>query len=271
MPELPEVEVTRAGIAPKLAGRRIVGVRLGKPLRWPLGVAAEELIGQVIGAVRRRGKYLLVDLDGGGVLVVHLGMSGRLAFYTGSPPAGPHDHFDLQVEGGVLRLHDPRRFGAVVYGASPDAPMVRKLIGHLGPEPLSGDFDAHVFHLGLRQRRTTIKQALMAGDLVVGVGNIYASEALFEAGIRPTTPAHRLSRQRAERLHAAIRRVLQRALDSGGSTLRDFLSAEGQPGHFQQEAAVYGRAGQACPRCGHTVRSVVLGQRSTFYCPRCQT
>jgi len=269
MPELPEVEVTRLSFAHRIASARIVHLRLGKPLRWPLGITPEALQGQRVHGVRRRGKYLLMDLDQG-LLLLHLGMSGSLNFSPSQPEPGPHDHMDLVTDRGVLRLHDPRRFGAVVWAPSEASPQAHKLLGHLGVEPLDGGFDALAFHAALRQRRAPIKPVLLAGDIVVGVGNIYASEALYMAGIRPTLRAHKLSRPRADRLHAAIVEVLARAVRQGGSTLRDFVSAEGKTGYFQLEAAVYGRAGLPCRACSTPIRSLVQGQRSTFYCPTCQ-
>ena len=269
MPELPEVEVTRLSFASRIAGARIAQLRLGKPLRWPLGIEPSALQGQRVLGVRRRGKYLLLDLDAG-LLLLHLGMSGSLNFAPQQSPAGVHDHMDLVTDRGTLRLHDPRRFGAVVWAPSQDAPQARKLLDHLGEEPLQADFEVGAFHAALRQRRAAIKQVLLAGDIVVGVGNIYASEALFLAGIRPTARAHRLSRARVQRLHAAIVQVLARAVQQGGSTLRDFVSAEGKSGYFQLEAAVYGRTGQPCRVCATPIRSLVQGQRSTFYCPTCQ-
>jgi formamidopyrimidine-DNA glycosylase len=269
MPELPEVEVTRLSFAARIAGARIVSVRLGKPLRWPLGVDPDTLSGRHVLGVRRRGKYLLVDLDRG-LLLLHLGMSGALSFGRPRTPAGKHDHFDLDTDCGLLRLHDPRRFGAVVYAQSEADPVARKLLGGLGVEPLSDGFELAAFHQGLRQRRAPIKQVLLAGDLVVGVGNIYASEALFRAGIRPTVAACRISKPRAERLRVAIREVLARALQVGGSTLRDFSNAQGESGYFQLEMLVYDRAGQPCRQCGTPVRQIRQGQRSTFYCSTCQ-
>lgn len=269
MPELPEVEVTRRSFADRIAGARIVEARLGKPLRWPLGVEPQALAGRVVQAVRRRGKYLLLDLDEG-LLLVHLGMSGSLRFGGGLAAAGPHDHFDLLTDRGTLRLHDPRRFGAVVYAQSEAAPPARKLLDGLGVEPLSPGFDPVAFHAALQRHRASIKQVLLAGGIVVGVGNIYASEALFMAGIRPTTRADRLSRPRAQRLHGAIRQVLTRALEVGGSTLKDFADAQGDSGYFQLETMVYGRTGQPCRVCGSAVRQIRQGQRSTFFCPVCQ-
>ena len=269
MPELPEVEVTRRSFADRIAGARILSLQLGRPLRWPLGCAPESLAGRTVQGVARRGKYLLLQLDEG-VLLLHLGMSGSLVFRAELPPPGPHDHADLVTSQGVLRLHDPRRFGAVVWSASAEVDPARKLLASLGTEPLDDGFDPAAFHAGLKLRRAPIKQVLLAGDLVVGVGNIYASEALFIAGIRPTTRASRLSRPCADRLHAAIRAVLGRAVERGGSTLRDFSSATGESGHFQLEAAVYGRAGQPCLQCGTPVRQIRQGQRSTFFCAQCQ-
>lgn len=269
MPELPEVEVTRRGFADRIAGAEITEIALGKPLRWPLGVAPEQLLGQRVHSVGRRGKYLLVQLDRG-LLILHLGMSGSLRFATSLPPRGVHDHFELVTTHGLLRLHDPRRFGAVVFVSSVDDAAARKLLDHLGTEPLEAGFDPVTFHQRLQQRRASIKQVLLAGDIVVGVGNIYASEALFMAGIRPTLRADRLSKPRAARLHQAIVAVLQRAVALGGSSLRDFSGAEGESGHFQLDAKVYGRAGQPCRVCSTPIKSLRQGQRSTFYCPTCQ-
>ena len=186
------------------------------------------------------------------------------------PEAALHDHFDLVTDRGVLRLNDPRRFGAVVYADSETAPEAVKLLGGLGVEPLEPGFDAAAFHAALKKRKAPIKQVLLSGDIVVGVGNIYASEALFLAGIRPTVSAARISRPRAERLHGAIRDVLQRAVTKGGSTLRDFSNAEGQAGYFQLEAMVYDRAGEPCRVCGTPIRTIRQGQRATYFCPHCQ-
>jgi formamidopyrimidine-DNA glycosylase len=269
MPELPEVEVTRRSFADRIAGATIRDARPGKPLRWPLQCAPQNLVGMQVRGVRRRGKYLLMDLSGG-LLLVHLGMSGSVMFDRQLPPAGAHDHFDLDTDLGTLRLHDPRRFGAVVFALSETDPVARKLLGHLGVEPLDGGFEPAAFLAGLRQRKAAIKQVLLAGELVVGVGNIYASEALFLAGIRPTTAAHRISKPRAARLHAAVIDVLGRAVEKGGSTLRDFSNANGEGGYFQLEAMVYGRAGSPCRVCASPVRTIKQGQRSTFFCPVCQ-
>lgn len=269
MPELPEVEVTRLGFADRIAGARVRSVRLGKPLRWGLGVDPAVLAGRQVRSVRRRGKYLLVDLDAG-LLLLHLGMSGSLRFAEHLPEPGKHDHFDMVTSQGTLRLNDPRRFGAVVYAEHEDAPGAIKLLGGLGVEPLGEGFDLDAFHAALRQRKAPIKQVLLAGDLVVGVGNIYASEALFAAGIRPTVSASRISRPRAARLREAVRAILARAVERGGSTLRDFSNVDGQGGYFQLEAMVYGRAGEPCRICATPIRQLRQGQRSTFYCPHCQ-
>ena len=273
MPELPEVEVTRLSFADRIASARVTDVRVGKTLRWPLGVAPASLIGRKVLGVRRRGKYLLMDLDKG-LLLWHLGMSGSLSFSHKSASTSNtpqiHDHFDLHTTQGLLRLNDPRRFGAVVYAESETSAIAQKLLGHLGVEPLAGEFDLDTFHKNLKQRSAAIKQVLLAGNIVVGVGNIYASEALFLAGIRPTVSAKRISRVRAEKLRVAIIDVLARAVAKGGSTLRDFSNALGESGYFQLEMAVYDRAGDPCRICTSTVRQIRQGQRSTFYCGRCQ-
>ncbi|WP_372827756.1 bifunctional DNA-formamidopyrimidine glycosylase/DNA-(apurinic or apyrimidinic site) lyase [Polaromonas sp.] len=269
MPELPEVEVTRLSFAGRIAGAKILGLQMGKPLRWPLGCDPARLVGHDVLQVRRRGKYLLLDTTGG-LLLIHLGMSGSLGFGTGLPPSGKHDHFEMRTSAGSLRLHDPRRFGAVVFALSEEDPVARKLLGRLGVEPLGDDFDALAFHAALQQRQTAIKQVLLAGELVVGVGNIYASEALFMAGIRPTVRAARLSKPRAARLHAAIREVLAQAVAKGGSTLKDFSNAQGESGYFQLDAMVYDRVGLPCRVCAAPIRSMRQGQRSTFFCVNCQ-
>ena len=280
MPELPEVEVTRLSFASQIAGASVLAVRMGKPLRWPLGCEASQLVGRQVLAVRRRGKYLLIDLDQG-LLLVHLGMSGSLVFAGRLAAAGGHDHFEMVTSQGTLRLNDPRRFGAVVFAPAQDSAQASKLLGRLGMEPLqdaaagithseAGGFDVKTFHAGLQLRKAAIKQVLLAGDLVVGVGNIYASEALFLAAIRPTVRASKLSRPRTLRLHAAIRQVLARAVERGGSTLRDFSNAQGEMGHFQLEAMVYGRGGLPCKVCGTPIKVIRQGQRSTFFCPQCQ-
>jgi len=269
MPELPEVEVTRLSFANDIAGALVLGAHMGKPLRWPLGCEVSQLIHREVRTVSRRGKYLLIELDQG-VLLVHLGMSGSLRFAKDLPAAGKHDHFEMLTTQGTLRLNDPRRFGAVVYVDHLNDPQAKKLLGHLGMEPLSDSFELTTFYLKLRTKKTAIKQVLLAGEVVVGVGNIYASEALFIAGISPTTRAAALGKNRVTRLHTAIRQVLTRAVEIGGSTLRDFSSASGQTGYFQLEAMVYGRAQQPCRHSGTLIELIRQGQRSTFYCPKCQ-
>ena len=269
MPELPEVEVTRRSFADAIAGSTVLSARLGKPLRWPLGLDVDALAGRRVFAVRRRGKYLLLDLSEG-LLLLHLGMSGSVVFGRTLPLPGVHDHFDLTTSHGTLRLNDPRRFGAVVYAPSEAHPVAQKLLGHLGMEPLGSAFDLQTFQLGLSQRKSAIKQVLLGGEVVVGVGNIYASEALFLAGIRPTTRANRISRPRAQRLRNAICDVLTRAVEKGGSTLRDFSNAQGEAGYFQLEAMVYARQGEPCRVCGKPIKRILQGQRATYFCPRCQ-
>ena len=267
MPELPEVEVTRLSFADRIAGAQ----SLGKPLRWPLGCPSQTLVERRVLGVRRRGKYLLIDLQPQGLLLMHLGMSGSVVFDRCLPPAGKHDHFELQTSQGQLRLNDPRRFGAVVYAEHERDPVAVKLLSRLGVEPLGEDFVLEDFQRALKVRQTAIKQVLLAGEVVVGVGNIYASEALFLAGIRPSMRACQISRPRAARLHAAIRQVLAEAVSKGGSTLRDFSNALGETGHFQLSAQVYDRQGLPCRVCEAPIKRMVQQQRSTYYCPRCQT
>ncbi|HWH83146.1 MAG TPA: bifunctional DNA-formamidopyrimidine glycosylase/DNA-(apurinic or apyrimidinic site) lyase [Burkholderiaceae bacterium] len=269
MPELPEVEVTRLSFAERIRGATVQAVRLGKPLRWPLGCAPETLVAQAVGEVTRRGKYLWLALDRGGLLM-HLGMSGSLAFNGAAGVPGPHDHFDLVTARGTLRLTDPRRFGAVVWSPAVDAGAAAKLLAGLGLEPFDPAFDGAHLHAALAGKRVAIKQALLGGAIVVGAGNIYVCEALFEAGIDPRTRSDRLSRARCERLADAVRGVLGRALELGGSTLRDFRDAHGMAGAFQLQAAVYGREGEPCIRCDGSVRRIVQGQRATFFCHGCQ-
>jgi len=276
MPELPEVEVTRRGIDAPLRGARVLSARLGKPLRWPLGVTLDTLVGATVGPVLRRGKYLWLPLAARGAdqreggLLMHLGMSGSLALLDQAPAPGVHDHFDLVTSRGTLRLNDPRRFGAVVWSQGIDALPAAALLQRLGPEPFDSALTPERFHAALHQRHTPIKAALLGGELVVGAGNIYACEALFQAGIHPGLRCNRISRPRAARLLAAVRDTLSRALDAGGSTLRDFTDVHGASGAFQAEAAVYGRAGLACLRCGAPVRRAVQAQRSTYFCAVCQ-
>ncbi len=278
MPELPEVEVTRQSIQP-VAGARVLALRLGKPLRWPLGVAPELLVGLRLGPVGRRGKYLWLPLErdlqtpppaAAGGLLWHLGMSGSLAFGDRLGPPGKHDHVDLVTDRGLLRLTDPRRFGAVVWAPAIDQPPASTLLAGLGPEPFDPAWTPAALHAALGSRRTAVKLALLSGELVVGAGNIYASDALWEAGIDPRTPCRRIGPGRAARLHAAVRRVLGEAIAAGGSTLRDFRNAHGEVGQYQGQARVYGREGEPCTRCGRPIRRIVQGQRATYFCLGCQ-
>ena len=269
MPELPEVEVTRRGIAPHLTGQTISAVAVRNPrLRWRISHSVASLAGRTVRGVRRRGKYLLVDC-GDGHLIIHLGMSGSLRLLAPGTPPQKHDHFDLVLGDRLLRMRDPRRFGAVLWTAG--RVEAHPLIRHLGLEPLSRSLDARRLHRLTRACRTSIKQLLMDGRRIVGVGNIYASESLYRAGIDPRTRADRLSLERCDRLARAIKQTLQAAIRAGGSSLRDFVSAQGELGCFQQRYRVYDRAGESCRRCGAPVKRIVQGQRSTFYCSRCQT
>ena len=269
MPELPEVEVTRRSFVEAITGARINAVTLGKPLRWPLGCDTQVLVGQTVIGLRRRGKYLLLDLTQG-LLLMHLGMSGSLLFKQDLASPDVHDHFDLVTSQGTLRLHDPRRFGAVVYVPDEQSAAAVKLLGALGMEPLSDSFTLVEFQAGLKRSRMPIKSLLLGGRVVVGVGNIYACEVLFRAGIRPTVLAQRIGTKRVQKLYEAIRTVLARAVEMGGTTLRDFSSAQGATGHFQTVANVYGRVGEPCPVCSSAICLIRQGQRSTYFCPSCQ-
>jgi formamidopyrimidine-DNA glycosylase len=276
MPELPEVEVTRRGVAPHLEGRVVEQVVFRREgLRWPFPAhLTDSLVGQRIAHVGRRGKYLLIGFDTG-TLIVHLGMSGHLRVLPPGVELKKHDHFDLVVRDGtqlqVLRLHDPRRFGAVLWHAHDDGDIDQHiLLRGLGVEPLEEKFSAELLHKATRKRSAPIKQVLLSGDIVVGVGNIYACESLFKAGISPKTPASRISRARYDKLAAAIREILAAAIVQGGSTLKDFIAVNGQSGYFQQTYFVYDRAGVPCRNCGAPVRQIKQGQRSTFYCATCQ-
>lgn len=277
MPELPEVEVTRRGVAPHLEGRAVRAVQTRRDgLRWPFPPdLAERLTGRTVLSTGRRGKYLLLHFEHG-TLIIHLGMSGHLRVLPTGVPPQKHDHIDLVVDTDgehlqVLRMNDPRRFGAVLWHDAADGPLdAHLLLRGLGVEPLEDGFNGALLHRLTRGRSASIKQVLMAGDLVVGVGNIYCSESLFRAGINPKTPAGRVSLARYEKLALAIRDILAAAIVQGGSTLRDFISVNGQSGYFQQSYFVYDRAGLPCRVCGAPVRQIKQGQRSTFYCVNCQ-
>ena len=269
MPELPEVETTRQGLLPRLQGHRLAGIVVRNPrLRWPVPADLEaRLKGLELKAMTRRGKYLLFHF-GTVTQLVHLGMSGSLRFIEPDEPAGLHDHVDwLFDDGTTLRLRDPRRFGAVLLA---DDAARHPLLAHLGPEPLTPDFDAAYLHAQCQRRGTAIKQVIMDAQVVVGVGNIYASESLFHAGIRPTTAARRLSRPACTRLVAAIKQVLTAAIAAGGSSLRDYVHSSGELGYFQLQTRVYDREGLPCKTCATPVRRIVQGQRASFYCPACQ-
>ena len=270
MPELPEVETTRRGIEPHIRHRKVNDVIVRHhQLRWPVPRGLNnQLAGHTIRSVSRRAKYLLLGFDNG-TLILHLGMSGSLRLVSAGSAAGKHDHVDIVLDDGMaLRLTDPRRFGALLW--STGHPDEHELLAHLGPEPLSDFFNGDYLFQRSRGRKSSIKQFIMDGKVVVGVGNIYASESLFIAGINPRRAAGKVSRERMERLAAAIKAVLSAAIAQGGTTLRDFVGGDGKPGYFAQQLNVYGREGQPCHGCGQAVRQIVQGQRSTYYCPRCQ-
>jgi formamidopyrimidine-DNA glycosylase len=271
VPELPEVETTRRGIRGALRGRRITSMVLREArLRWPVDPGlVSDLPGQQVHDVRRRAKYLLIDLERG-TLIAHLGMSGSLRVLAPATPLLTHDHYDLLLDSGrCLRFNDPRRFGSLLWVTGD--PEAHPLLAGLGPEPLEAGFDADYLTRKARGRKVAIKQFLMDQHVVVGVGNIYASEALFRAGIHPRRAAGRVSHARCERLVEAVQAVLGEAIRQGGTTLRDYVNAEGTPGYFRQELYVYERVGEPCRKCGAAVRQLVQGQRSTYFCPRCQT
>jgi formamidopyrimidine-DNA glycosylase len=270
VPELPEVETTRRGLAPHLVGRRInTAIVRNRNLRWPVPRKLAELVaGRRIDKLERRSKYLLVDLSGAW-LIFHLGMSGSLRVVPADLPPRTHDHLDLVLDSGqALRLHDPRRFGAVLWAAG--EPREHKLLQGLGPEPFDEGFNADWLFTRSRGRSAAIKNLLMDNHQVCGVGNIYANESLFRAGIHPARAAGRISRPRYARLVEAVRQTLSAAIDAGGSTLRDYVQADGRSGWAQQSYFVYGRAGEPCLKCGSKIKTVRIGQRSAFYCPVCQ-
>lgn len=268
MPELPEVETSRRGIEPHLKGETILHAIVRNPrLRWPVSPEIHALSDKQVLSVQRRAKYLLLELPDGWI-IIHLGMSGSLRVLPEEQPAGKHDHVDLVMSNGkVLRYTDPRRFGAWLWSCDPEGSNV---LAHLGPEPLSDAFNGDYLFAKSRGKRTAIKPWLMDNRLVVGVGNIYASESLFTAGILPDRPAASLSEEEALRLVTTIKRVLLRSIEQGGTTLRDFLQSDGKPGYFAQELQVYGRTGEPCRACGTPIISSKHAQRSTFWCPCCQ-
>jgi formamidopyrimidine-DNA glycosylase len=270
MPELPEVETTRRGIEPHVLGQTVIGVvvrehRLRRPVPARMG---DEIRGQRITGLRRRAKYLLLDTTGG-TAIVHLGMSGSLRIVPASSPPGRHDHADIVLSSGrALRLRDPRRFGVLLWTRRP--PEEHELLRVLGPEPFGDDFDGDYLYRRSRGRRIAVKSFLMNSHIVAGLGNIYVNEALHLAGIHPSRAAGRVGRARYARLAGAVCRVLEAALAEGGTTLRDFVNEQGRPGYFRIHLRVYERAGKSCLHCGHVVRALRHGQRSTYYCPHCQ-
>ncbi|MDQ3039853.1 MAG: bifunctional DNA-formamidopyrimidine glycosylase/DNA-(apurinic or apyrimidinic site) lyase [Pseudomonadota bacterium] len=279
MPELPEVETTRRGLAPHVEGRRVTGVTLRRPdLRWPIAPEIRAVLpGQRIEAVRRRAKYLLFDTQAGSALL-HLGMSGSLRVLPAATVAGTHDHVDIGLESGaldpgktgtqrVLRFNDPRRFGCLLWQAPGET---HPLLRGLGPEPLSEAFDGNYLFARSRGRSAPVKSFLMDQRIVVGVGNIYAAEALFAAGIAPQRAAGRIARERYVLLADAVKAVLAHAITRGGTTLRDFLAPDGAPGYFEQELLAYGREGEPCKRCGRPLKHAWIGQRASVWCGHCQ-
>ena len=270
MPELPEVETTRSGIAPHIEGKKVrqVIVRQAK-LRWPISPEISSLLPSLsITKVLRRAKYLLLETSAG-TLIIHLGMSGSLRIVNADTPVEKHEHVDIIFNDNTcLRYKDPRRFGCLLWTSSPI--QQHKLIQHLGPEPLSDAFDINDFYNKAKLRKTPIKNLIMDGKVVVGVGNIYACEALFSSGIHPQRAANNISIKRLERLLNEIKEVLARAIEQGGTTLKDFVNSDGKPGYFQQTLNVYGRSNKPCNTCNTTIKQVVIAQRSSFYCPSCQ-
>jgi formamidopyrimidine-DNA glycosylase len=270
MPELPEVETSRRGIEPHIVGTCVTRIIIrNRSLRWPVSKTLDRnLPGELITSVTRRAKYLLIN-TARGTAILHLGMSGSVFVVDHDTPAGVHDHVDIDFDSGkTLRFRDPRRFGSLHWSKTP---LQHKLLKSLGPEPLNDAFDAEYLWTRSRGRSVSIKQFIMNAHIVVGVGNIYASEALFMAGISPRRAAGRVALQRYELLVAAIKEVLANAIKAGGTTLRDFYGGDGESGYFQQQLEAYGREGEPCGRCNAPIRAIVQGQRSTFYCKNCQT
>lgn len=272
MPELPEVEVTRLGIHPYLISQQVTGLVLRRSgLRWPFPTdLAQKIVGQFVQVIGRRGKYLLIFFKRG-TLIIHLGMSGHLRLVTTTTPVRAHDHVDLVFGNQVLRMNDPRRFGAVLWHDNADGAIEQLAVFQgLGIEPLSDQFNGAVLFNATRHRHIAIKQMLLAGDVVVGVGNIYACESLFLSKIHPLTPVNKLTLARYKKLALVIQQVLTQAIHKGGSSLRDFVNVNGQSGYFQQDYFVYGRDNLPCKKCGTLIQQIKQGQRSTFYCLQCQ-
>jgi formamidopyrimidine-DNA glycosylase len=269
MPELPEVETSRRGIEPHIVGTKVTRVLIrNRSLRWPVSKTVDRnLTGQAITSVTRRAKYLLINTARGSA-ILHLGMSGSVFVVDHDTPAGVHDHVDIDLDSGKsLRFRDPRRFGSLHWSKQP---LQHKLLISLGPEPLEDEFDGEYLWSRSRGRRVSIKQFIMNAHVVVGVGNIYASEALYLAGISPRRAAGRVARARYEVLATAIKNVLANAIKAGGTTLRDFYGGDGEAGYFQQQLEVYGREGEMCRRCDTPITAIVQGQRSSYYCQQCQ-
>ena len=270
MPELPEVEVSRLGVAPFLEGQLIEKIIVrDRRLRWPVPESLSAAVGQRVSAVNRRAKYLLIVLENGGQIILHLGMSGKLRVLDAAVAPVKHDHIDIVLASGkCLRLNDPRRFGACLWQPPGEPAPVQ--LAHLGPVPLTADFDAERLLTLSRNKQVAIKNFIMDNAVVVGVGNIYANEALFMAGIDPRRKAGKVSAKRYQLLTTAIKDVLAKAIQQGGTTLKDFTQTDGNPGYFKQSLSVYGRSGEPCLTCETPIKSLTIGQRNTFYCPQCQ-
>ena len=271
MPELPEVETTRRGVEPHVMGKKIREVIVRhRGLRLPVSETLDQIAGDKVTAVRRRSKYLIVDLAKKGSLLIHLGMSGSLRLRPPGEDFKKHDHVAITLDSGKqLRFHDPRRFGIFLHLAEGD-PLEHSLLKGLGPEPLEEGFSVATLVKAFAKKSIAVKVALMDAKVVVGVGNIYASESLFRAGIKPATEARKVTKPRLEKLVKAIRDVLTESIEQGGTTLRDFLNSDGEPGYFAQRLFVYERKGEPCRVCGTAIKQAVMGQRSTYWCPKCQ-
>lgn len=269
MPELPEVETTLRGIAPYLTGKTVRNLSITQPkLRWPIPESIQTLVGATVIGLHRRAKYLIAETNRG-YLIIHLGMSGSLRVVTTAEQRRKHDHVEITLVGGVMiRFHDPRRFGAILWTTA--LPETHPLLSKLGPEPLAPEFNSQHLFAATRGKKVAIKNLVMDGHVVVGVGNIYANEALFAAGVRPGIAAGRVTKATCDQIVQSIKQVLGAAIEMGGTTLRDFVNSSGEPGYFQQALNVYGRGGEPCSQCSSLIKMRVIGQRSTFYCPACQ-